>query len=420
MFKFIHAADIHLDSPLVKLDAYEGAPAGAIRGATRRAFENLVQTAIDEKAAFVLIAGDVYDGNWKDYNTGLYFVARMGRLREAGIPVFIVAGNHDAASTITRSLHLPDNVRVFPADRPATFRLDDLDVVVHGQSFASPAVKTDLARSYPSAVPGCFNIGLLHTCMTGREGHEPYAPCTLETLREKGYDYWALGHVHRREVLLEDPPVVFAGNTQGRHARETGAKGCLLVSVDGAGRPTLDFKPLEVVRWEAEVIDAVNAASGYDVVERFRAILSQHLQKNPDVITVLRVTVEGETAAHDEIMSDPERWTNEIRAAAVDEAGERAWVEKVRLRTQLPPAAGGRKPEGAVGELLALVEELAGDPEALSSLSSELADLEKKLPREFKEAAEGWRPDDPGWVKGLLAEAKPMLIRRLLQGRGDG
>ena len=418
MFKFIHAADIHLDSPLVKLDAYEGAPAGAIRGATRRAFENLVQTAIDEKVAFVLIAGDVYDGDWKDYNTGLYFVARMGRLREAGIPVFIVAGNHDAASTITKSLRLPDNVRVFPADRPAAFRLDGPDVAVHGQSFASPAVKDDLARLYPPAVAGCFNIGLLHTCATGREGHEPYAPCTLETLREKGYDYWALGHVHRREVLLEHPPVVFAGNTQGRHARETGAKGCLLVSVDSAGRPALDFKPLDVVRWEAAAIDAAPAASGHDVVDRFRATLAQHLERNPDVLTVLRVTVEGETAVHDDIMADPERWSNEIRAAAVDEAGERAWVEKVRLRTQPLPAAG-RTPDGAVGELLALVEELTADPEALSSLSSELADLEKKLPREFKEAAENFRPDDPGWLKGLLAEAKPMLVRRLLQGRGD-
>jgi len=417
MFKFIHAADIHLDSPMVKLDAYEGAPAGAIRGATRRAFENLVQAAIDEKVAFVLIAGDLYDGDWKDYNTGLYFVARMGRLREAGIPVFVVAGNHDAASTITRSLRLPENVRVFPADRPATYRLDGLDVALHGMSFASPAVKIDLARSYPPAVPGCFNIGLLHTCATGREGHEPYAPCTLETLREKGYDYWALGHVHRREVLSTDPPVVFSGNTQGRHARETGPKGCLLVSVDRTGRPTLDFKPLDVVRWEAAVIDAAHASGGQEVVDRFRAALSRQLEQNLDALTVLRVTVEGETSAHDEIMCDTEHWANEIRAAAVDEAGERVWVEKIRLRTHQPFAAV-RKPEGAVAELLALVEELAADPKALSGLSSELADLEKKLPREFKQAAEGWRPDEPGWIKGLLAEAKPLLVRRLLQGRG--
>jgi DNA repair exonuclease SbcCD nuclease subunit len=418
LFKFIHAADIHLDSPLVKLDAYEGAPAGVIRGATRRAFENLVQTAIDEKAAFVLIAGDLYDGDWKDYNTGLYLVSQLARLREAGIRVLITAGNHDAASAITKSLRLPENVHVFPADRAGTVRLDEPGVAVHGRSFGAQAVKTDLSLTYPPAAAGCFNIGLLHTCATGREGHEPYAPCTVEGLREKGYDYWALGHVHRREVLLADPPVVFAGNTQGRHARETGPKGCILVSVDGAGRAELDFRPLDVVRWEAAAVDAAGAENGYDLLERFRETLAKRLELNPDVLTVLRVTVEGRTAAHDEIMSDPERWVNEIRAAALDEAGERCWVEKVKLRTQ-PPPAGGKKPEGALGELLALVEELAADPEALGSLSSELAELDKKLPREFKETSEGWRPEDPGRLRELLAEAKPMLVRRLLKGRGE-
>lgn len=418
MLKFIHAADIHLDSPLVKLDAYEGAPAGVIRSATRRAFENLVQIAIDAQVAFVLIAGDLYDGDWKDYNTGLYLVAQLSRLREAGIQVLIVAGNHDAASTITKSLRLPENVHLFPSDRPATIRLKGLDVAVHGRSFATQAVKTDLSLSYPPAVPGCLNIGLLHTCATGREGHEPYAPCTPEGLREKGYDYWALGHVHRREVLFEDPPVVFAGNTQGRHARETGPKGCLLVSVDGVGRLVLDFKSLDVVRWESVVVDAAEIDHGYGLIDRFREILSKQLELNPDVLTVLRVTAEGRTPAYEEIVSDPERWVNEIRAAAVDEGGERVWVEKVMLRTQ-PPHAGSQKHEGAVGELLALIDELSANPAGLGSLASELADLEKKLPREFRDAAESWRPEDPDWLRRLLAEAGPLLVRRLLQGKRE-
>ncbi|MBW2597058.1 MAG: DNA repair exonuclease, partial [Deltaproteobacteria bacterium] len=200
--------------------------------ATRRAFDNLVQTAIKEKVSFVLIAGDLYDGDWKDYNTGLYFVSQMNRLRDVNIPVYIVAGNHDAASKVSRVLRLPESVHLFPTQKPATLCINNIDVAIHGQSFASPAVKKDLSAKYPPRLPGYFNIGMLHTCVTGREGHESYAPCTLDGLRSKGYDYWALGHVHQHEVLMDDPLIVFPGNIQGRHVQETGPKGCVLVSVD--------------------------------------------------------------------------------------------------------------------------------------------------------------------------------------------
>ncbi len=225
MIKFIHAADIHLDSPLVGLERYDGAPVDEIRGATRRALENLVRLATEEHASFVLIAGDVYDGDWKDYNTGLFFVKQMARLKEAGISVYLVAGNHDAASVITKSLRMPDNVAFLSTERPETMLIDRLGIALHGQGFPAREVTEDLSIAYPDAMAGMFNIGLLHTSVDGRSGHEPYAPCTLDGLRSKGYDYWALGHVHAREVLSEDPWIVFPGNMQGRHVRETGPKG---------------------------------------------------------------------------------------------------------------------------------------------------------------------------------------------------
>ena len=163
MVSFLHAADLHLDSPLRKLERYEGAPAETLRSATRGALDNLVALALDRAVDFVLIAGDIYDGSWRDYNTGLFFASRMSRLGEADIPVFLIAGNHDAASRMTRSLRLPENVHQFPVDRPDTVRLDRLGVAIHGQGFASPAVKENLAAAYPPAVPGYVNIGLLHT-----------------------------------------------------------------------------------------------------------------------------------------------------------------------------------------------------------------------------------------------------------------
>jgi exonuclease SbcD len=416
VFKFLHAADIHLDSPLHKLDRYEGAPVEEIRLATRRAFENMVRLAIAERVAFVLIAGDLFDGDWKDYNTGLYLVTQLSRLQEASIPVFIVAGNHDAASRITRTLRLPANVSLFPSGEPATCHLQELKVAIHGQSFGSPAVKTDLSAAYPQPLPGCFNIGVLHTCATGREGHEPYAPCTLDGLRARGYDYWALGHVHQHEVLALDPPVVFSGNIQGRHARETGPKGCVLVSVDDQGRPDLEFRPLDVVRWVLITVDVTGSRNGYEVVDRFGRQLEEVVAENEGMPLATRIRIEGETSAQRELLADPERWINETRSAALATGSGSVWVEKIAFATVLPASPGSPgRPEGALAELVKLCDELAADPDTRRELAAELTDLEKKLPRELTVEPENLRFDDADWLADLLEQVQPMLLQRLLR-----
>ena len=419
MFQFIHAADIHLDSPLHKLNSYEGAPVEAFRRATRRAFENLVQLAISEKVAFVLIAGDLYDGDWKDYNTGLYLVSQMTKLRDAGIFVFIVAGNHDAAGKITKTLRFPDNVRLFPANKPATYTLEDLQVAVHGQSFASQVVTKNLSASYPDTVPGWYNIGLLHTCATGREGHEPYAPCALQDLKNKGYDYWALGHVHQYEVLDGQPPIVFSGCTQGRHIRETGPKGCVLVTVGESHASEYAFFALDVARWATIEVDVAAAQSGYDVVDRIRRATGTLLAQNEGMPMALRIVITGETGAHTEILSDIERWINEIRATALDIGGGMVWVEKVKIRTKRPPSDQSLEhKEGAIGELLKLFDELSAETATNKALAAELADLERKLPLELKGGSDGLLFDDPAWMREMLEHVKPMLVKRLLR-KGD-
>ena len=416
MFKFIHTADIHLDSPLHKLDRYEGAPVDEFRQATRRAFENLIQLALAEKVAFVLIAGDLFDGDWKDYNTGLFFVAQMARLRDAGIRVFIVAGNHDAANKISKTLRLPDNVITFPTENPATFRLQEINVAVHGQSFASPVVKKDLSIGYPKADSGFFNIGLLHSCLTGREGHEPYAPCSPEGLRNKGYDYWALGHVHQKERVLGEPPIVFSGNLQGRHARETGPKGCMLVSVEDSPRVDIEFKPTDVVRWLATDVKVAGSESGYDIVDLFGRRLIELLDDNEGLPMAVRVRIEGETHACDEVLADLERWSNEIRSSALEIGSGRVWVEKVNFKLTPPSSIKRLKhAEGAIDELLKLFNELAAEPESRLRLATELSDLEKKLPRELKEGVDAIRFHDPDWLGEMLDQVRPMLIRRLLK-----
>lgn len=205
-------------------------------------------------------------------------MSQINRLKEAGIPVFIVSGNHDAASKVTRSLRWPDNVYVFPSDNPTTRVIDSLHVAVHGQSFAKPAVKKNLAAAYPPPIDGHFNIGLLHTCLTGREGHEPYAPCRIDELQEKGYDYWALGHVHQFEHVGNNPMTVFSGCIQGRHIRETGAKGCVIVKCDQSSNPSFAFSPLDVIRWTKLNIDVSSAEGLFDCLDLARSQMEAALE----------------------------------------------------------------------------------------------------------------------------------------------
>ncbi len=293
MLRFLHAADIHLDSPLKGLERYEGAPCDEIRQATRKALANLVQLAVDEAVAFVLIAGDLYDGEWKDYNTGLYFVSQMCRLREADIPVFLIAGNHDAANKMTRMLPLPENVHMMDHKKAETVKIESLGVAIHGQSFATQAVLNDLSASYPSAAGSMLNIGMLHTCANGREGHEPYAPCTVSGLIAKQYDYWALGHVHAHEVLNRDPEIAFSGNIQGRHIRESGIKGCKLIEVDDQHRLQSELRPLDVFRWQKCWVDAAGASTKDELLDRFRQRLAAILLEGNGISMAVRVETSG-------------------------------------------------------------------------------------------------------------------------------
>ncbi len=420
MFSFIHAADIHLDSPLYKLDHYEGAPVEELRQATRRAFENLVDLAIAKGVDFVLIAGDLYDGDWKDYNSGLFFVSQMSRLRKADISAYIVAGNHDAASKITKTLRLPEGVELLPAKKATTLRLDKIGVAIHGQSFATPAVRENLSVDYPSPLPGCFNIGILHTCVTGREGHESYAPCKIEELSSKGYDYWALGHVHQQEILLDNPHIVFPGNIQGRNIRETGPKGCMLVSVNDTGQAGVEFQTLDVIRWTKIEVDASDTENGYELVDLIGRQLEERLDKNDGMPLVARIEISGASKAHNELSSDFERWANEIRSNAIDISGGRTWIEKVKVRTT-PPMDGEtiESDGGPVEELIQCINEFASEPERLKTLGMSLADLASKLPRELREGPEGITLDNHEWLAEVLEQVRPMLLSRLLRKEGS-
>ncbi len=230
-FTFLHAADLHLGSPFRGLSLRDEALGQRLAGASREAFVELIDRGLAEKIAFAIFAGDIFDGDWRDASIALFFNRQIARLAKAGIPIFLLKGNHDADSVVTKSLILPDLAQNFPTARAGTFELPELRVALHGRGFSHRAESENLARALPAPKAGFFNIGVLHTSLDGRPGHAAYAPCSLDDLRAKNYDYWALGHVHAFEVVSARSHVVFPGNLQGRSIRETGAKGAVLVDV---------------------------------------------------------------------------------------------------------------------------------------------------------------------------------------------
>ncbi len=415
MFKFLHAADIHLDSPLRGLEQYDGAPVEQIRGATRQAFVNLVDLAIAERVAFVLLAGDLYDGDWKDYNTGLFFAAQMTRLREAGIRAFLIAGNHDAASQLTRYLRLPDNVTMFSVQQPETVHLDAFNVALHGQGFYARAVTDDLSVAYPQPEPHLLNIGLLHTSVDGREGHEPYAPCSRDGLLLKGYDYWALGHVHRREILHREPWIVFPGNIQGRHVREVGPKGCTLVTVQGDQIISATHRDLDVLRWAVCNVDVSGAATADDVVDHVRQALERELAASGGRPLAVRVRLLGACKAHGELAAHHERWTNEIRTVATDVGNGTLWIEQVKLHTHAQADLDQMLArDDAMGDLLRSLLDWDTDEPFLQEVANEFRDLVRKLPAELRSGDEAIDLNNPQTLRQAAEDVKHLLLARLL------
>lgn len=409
--RFIHTADIHLDSPLAGLKARVGEErARDLVGATRRAFTGMIDTAVEQAVDFVVIAGDLYDGDWRDFSTGLFFAEGMARLEHSGIRVALVKGNHDAENAMTRSLTLPPNVKVFRSDRAETFRWDDLGVALHGRSYGQRQMRDNIAAGYPAPVPGLLNIGVLHTAADGRPGHEPYAPCALTELAAKGYAYWALGHVHAREVLSERPWIVFPGNLQGRHANETGPKGFTLVTADAGEVMAVEHIDADVVRW-ARVTVEIDGCSGLDDVgERVRAALGEALEEAGRRTLAVRLTLTGRGAAHRTLAGNPERTAAECAVAAARAGGD-VWIEKVELRTAEPDAGAPALPD-AFGELLHAVEEVRVDPAEHDSVRAELEALLSRMPHAVRVEA-GLEELDDALLSAILEDARAIVLSRL-------
>jgi exonuclease SbcD len=317
---------------------------------------------------------------------------------------------------MTRRLGFPPNVHVFDTRRAATFRIEALRVALHGRGFKDAATFENLAVGYPDPVAGWLNIGVLHTALEGDAMHARYAPCSLAELSARGYDYWALGHVHEHAVLQRDPWVVFPGNLQGRHIRETGPRGAMLVTADASGAiASVERLIVDVLRWERLEVDVSQADDLDGAVALAGRALEALLARQPDRKPLsVRVTFTGRSPAHGELFAQDAQVREEVLAHAAALGAERLWIEKVRVDTTPPADARQLQARSdAIADLQALLQDATADEPFLRSLAQDLQQLTGKAPPELGEAVAEFAAIRAGDVSDLVRSVTPGLLARL-------
>jgi DNA repair protein SbcD/Mre11 len=346
-FRFLHAADLHLDSPFKGLSALPEPIRGTIRESTFESLRNLVQIAIDQKVDFVVMAGDIYYGADRSLRAQLRFQRAVEQLAERGIRVYIVHGNHDPDDGRKAALVWPQSVHFFSSKEPELVEAADRQgrvlAYIQGMSYPTSAVRDNIAALYSLRQrQDGLHIGLLHGNVDGDTGHDNYAPCTLQQLAGSGIHYWALGHIHIRRILREEPWVVYPGNIQGRSIRETGPKGCYVVDVSDTGRMRLQFHATDQVRWLVESVSIDGMASEQELRDETERVLEQCAVQADGRPSVVRLQVDGRGPLHHVLHSGNtlqellgELRDEQLRRAERDGSTSWTWLESLPLRTGL-------------------------------------------------------------------------------------
>ncbi|PFI28864.1 DNA repair exonuclease [Bacillus thuringiensis] len=255
--KFIHAADLHLDSPFKGMEMNVAQSVWErMKQSTFESFERIVDKAIQERVDFVLLAGDLYDAETRSLRAQVFVREQMKRLSQYDIPVFIIHGNHDHLGGSWAAIEFPENVHVFTepyVEEKSFYKNGELLASIYGFSYLQQAVTDNMTAQYTKMSDAPFHIGMLHGSVEGDAEHNRYAPFQIRELKEKQFDYWALGHIHKREILSEEPYIIYPGNIQGRHRKETGEKGAYLIELTKQGTHCSFFHTADVVWDEIEV-----------------------------------------------------------------------------------------------------------------------------------------------------------------------
>lgn len=421
-FRFVHAADIHLDSPLRSLALRNPELAELIGNASRQVFVRIVDLCLDERVDALLLAGDLYDGDQTSMKTARFLTEQLGRLHAANIRVFIIRGNHDALSKITKELVLPDSVTVFGQRADAVELSRDRGaqpIWVHGISFAKPQVPESLLGKYKPPVAGAINIGLMHTSLDGAAGHDVYAPCSTAHLAGSGFRYWALGHIHKRSATEGACAIVMPGIPQGRDVGESGPKSVTLVSVLADGSLSLDERVVSMAQFERVAVDASGLADWRQLVARIESALGEASDRSASDHLVARLSVYGATPLAWTIRRDADLLHTEAesRAGAIGTV----WIEKLEANCRRPAVVDPADSSDPVEVLRRTMSDEIVGSEAFRAQAQIIVDsLLDQLPAECRRVL---APDETGLallIGQLSDEGSEEVLARLTAAGAEG
>jgi DNA repair exonuclease SbcCD nuclease subunit len=369
---------LHLDAPFKGVDAADARVRETLAASTYRALDSLVAACIETDVDFLVISGDVYNQAEKSLRAQFAFKDACERLAEAGVRVYVARGNHDPASGWSAALTLPETVHVFSesnVERVVFERDGEVLCVLYGRSFRVASESANLAVGFEREPSDPLAIGVLHANVGGRTDYDDYAPCTLDDLRSAGMDYWALGHIHKPEVLSESPRIAYAGCTQGLDPSEPGARGCWLVTLDASGA-SAEFMPTAEVVWTSADLDI----SDIETLEELEGALSDACAAARSVSdgrpTVCRIELMGRSAVHGSL-ARPGVLADLVARVRDDALAAEPWVWVDRVRDRTRPALDLetiRAGSDFASDLVRLADELAADPEAAASALDAVVD----------------------------------------------
>lgn len=362
-FKFIHCADLHLDSPFESIHECSPEIAESLRNATFDSFQNIIDLALEENVDFIIISGDIYDSGNRNIRTQYRFNQLLKHLADSDIQCFLAHGNHDPLSSWENSIKLPDNVYRFGYDSigiSTAKRNNEVLANVYGISYRQRDVKANLASQFPQKNDNDpFSIGVLHCNVGGITEHDNYAPCTIDDLVKCGMDYWALGHVHNKMVLKADYPyIVYPGNSQGRNIRETGEKGCYLVQIDENKNIEASFIPIDKIRWFIKEINISNIDNIQDLIDELIKEKESIRSASDERDSIIRFRLNGRTSLNREIR-DKEAEIIQILREDENDRKQFAWVESIVLNTRSYIDISSRKQvDDFIGEFLKMADSI--------------------------------------------------------------